>query len=127
MHFVRVIFCSVLLASASAAEAAPSCKPISASAIDQMWHTYSAQLGAESVTAGAQYQCVAIASVRVVACRTRPSNPADPSIVIRTAMEKNGKVYVKTEADTAAKCDAFLHMMDQFNQLTHDTVGKLGH
>jgi len=83
-----------------------------------MWRAYSSQPGATAIRSASQYQCIAIGKTGPVVCRTQPSNPAHPSIVIRTPVEDKGELFVRTEADTAANCPAFLNMMQQYNELT---------
>jgi len=126
MSIVRLLVTATLLAAAiTPAEAAPKCKPIAPARITQMWDYYRSQPTASAPAREGDFQCVSIEAVYQVVCRTRSSHYAHPSIVIRTVVQKGKAISVRTEADTAANCGAFLRLMDEYNQLTKDTLGGL--
>jgi len=105
-----------LYASARAAE---DCHPLSAAEIDGQWAHYSSLPGAKPKAADDWYECVAIDQIYQTICRTKPANPAHPSIVIRTLeKDQDGSINMNTEADTAAECGPFFRMMDDFKNLT---------
>jgi hypothetical protein len=108
----------VILNFPQAALAAETCTPISAVEIEKQWSHYSSLPGVQPNGGGSKYECIAIDSTQQLVCRTKPENPAHPSIVIRTVVKEAAGISLRTEADTAGDCVAFQQMMDQFKGLT---------
>jgi hypothetical protein len=101
------------------ARGAEDCHPITASEIESQWAGYRSLPGAKPKAADDWYECITIDRLYQVVCRTKPANPAHPSIIIRTLeKESDGSIDMNTEADTAAACGPFFRMMDDFKNLT---------
>jgi hypothetical protein len=108
--------------AASARAADGTCQPIAASEIDRQWEYYKSLSDAREIASDDKYQCIHVESINAVVCRTTSANPAHSSIVIRTVVQDKNGVTLRTEADTAAKCGAFLEMMAQFQKLNRETI-----
>src|SRR5690242_6341400 len=93
------------------------CHPIPAQEMDRQWEYYSSLSGARDSGGDDQYQCMQVESTNALVCRTKPSNPAHPSIVIRTIVQDSRGISIRMEADTATDCRAFFNMMAQFQAL----------
>jgi hypothetical protein len=117
-------FFLLVVAIAGPASSAATCNPVAPERIDHMWGLYNAASVSPN-GGGDLYECVANERDRKLICRTRSANPAHPSIVVRTVTERDGQVFLVTEGDTAATCDAFLEMMRQFHELDRATMGNL--
>jgi hypothetical protein len=116
IRIVTAIAVAVLMLP-SELRAAESCAPVSAAEIDKQWNHYSSLAGVQPNGGSSQYECIAIDSTKQLVCRTKPENPAHPSIVIRTVVKGVDGVHLRTEADTAGDCSAFLKMMEQYKGL----------
>ena len=93
------------------------CHPIAPEEIAKQWKYYNAISDAQPLNGNDKYECISIKRTSQVICRTLPANPAHPSIIIRTVEEDNKNVSIRTEADTAGDCKAFLDMMEQYKGL----------
>jgi hypothetical protein len=114
-RLAAICYASLLLGGA--AHAAEQCQPISAERVDQWWSYYTGLPGAAPSGGNDKYECVGIDSTKQVVCRTTPSNPAHPSIVIRTIVQDSNGISIKLEGDTAGDCAEFLKMMDEYKAL----------
>ncbi|CAN7495267.1 hypothetical protein LJR016_003372 [Devosia sp. LjRoot16] len=125
MKSVRLLVLGAALVAAAPVEAASKCRPIEAARITQMWDHYRKQPTAAAMSISGDFQCLSIERTYQVVCRTRTTHYAHPSIVIRTVFQSGNGIQVRTEADTAADCGSFVRLVDEYNQLTKDTLGGL--
>jgi hypothetical protein len=110
-----------------AAEAAEGCHPIPAEEIEKQWAYYNSLVDAQPSGGNDKYECIAIEKSKQIVCRTTAANPAHPSIVIRSVTQDGAGVLLRTEADTAGRCDAFLRMMEDYKALDAQTREKMSH
>jgi hypothetical protein len=97
------------------------CIPTTEERVMTEWNGYLSRENATPSAETALYSCLmvnAVNDIRVV-CLTKPTHPAHLSIVVRKAhRQADGPWEMYTGANTTTKdCDAFLLMMDEFEEL----------
>jgi len=116
---IRAGLLALILACAATrpALADESCEPVSAAEIEAKWNIYASTPDAARHDANDKFECIEIRSDHMVVCRTLPSHYAHPTLFLRKVIKKDDGLYLKTSADTAADCGAFLKLMAELRAI----------